>query len=446
MNISQENIDALNAVVTIDITKDDYEQKLETAIKSYRKKVTMPGFRPGQVPVALVKKMYGKSLLADEINRLVGETISNYIKEKELNILGEPLPSESMEPIDFDKEVNDIQFKFDLALAPEVNLELNDKIKVPYYTLKVTDEQLKQQRQMLLSRFTKLEKVEAAGEDSMLKGKLTQEGGYEKEDAVLSIHSMKGEKAKKALEGKKAGETAKFDIREAYADDSSYIAYALGISKEEADTVKGEYDYVIEEVNEYKDPELNQELYDNLFGKDVVKSEEEFEAKVKEIVATANEMEENYRFSVDVRKTLLDKLKLDMPEAFLKRWIVAVNKGNEKATPEVIEKEFPTFIEDLKWKVISNDIAKKNDIKVEQADILETAKRSTRAQFMQYGMNNIPDEMLTQYATQMLQKREQLEQIAETASNEKVVAFIKEKIKLDNKEVTRAEFGKLYEE
>ncbi len=445
MNISRENIDALNAVVTIEIAKADYEPKVDAALKNYRKKAAMPGFRPGHVPAAMVKKMYGKSILADELNRMVGEAISGYIKDNELDILGEPMPSESQEVIDFDKDIDTVTFKFDLGLSPVIDLELNDKISVPYYELEVTDAAVDQQRSMLTARFAKNESVEAVGAESMVRGTLSQEGGYTKEASVLATRNIKDEEIKNAFLGKKVGEAVTFDIRKAYADDSSYIAYALGVSKEEADEAKGEYTFSINDITEYKDAELNQELFDGVFGEGKVTSVDEFNAKVRELVKTGNATEEEYRFALDVQKALLGKVNVELPEAFLKRWIVAVNQNNDKATPEVIENEFPRFLEDLKWQVVKTNIVKKNSLKIEQSDLVAAAKKYTRAQFMQYGMGNVPDELLEKYAVDMLKNREQLERLTDAAANEVVVNFVKSQIKVETKTVNRDEFNKLFE-
>lgn len=446
MNISKENIDALNAIVTIDIAKADYEKQYTDALKSYRKKVTMPGFRQGHVPAAMVEKMYGKALLADEINKLVGETISKYVEENKLEILGEPLPAESMEPIDFDKEINDVQFKFELALAPAINLELNDKISAPYYTIEIADAVLAQQKETMLARFAKNETVEAVGEKSMVKGQLAQEGAFANEACVMSYNGLKGEAAKAAILGKKAGDVVKIDINEAYASDATNKAYALGISKEEGEKAEGEYTFTIAEVTEYKDPEMNQELFDNIFGEGVVKSEEEFDAKVKESVKEAYTMEQDYRFSLDIQKQLLDTLKLELPEKFLKRWVTLINKDNEKATPEVIENEFPAFIENMKWELVKGNIIKTNSLKIEQSNLMDAAKNATRAQFAQFGMLNVPDQMLESYAKNMMQNKDQFQHVAEAAANQIVIDFIKGKVALDSKNISREEFNKLFEE
>mgnify|MGYP003303621685 CR=1 FL=1 len=444
MNISKENIDALNAIITIDIEKADYEPKVEEVLKNYRKKASMPGFRPGKVPAGMIKKMYGKAALVEEVNKLVGESLMNYISENGLDILGEPLPSDKMETIDFDKEVDTIQFKFDIALAPEVSLEVNNKMKLPYYTIDITDEMVENQMRVVTSRFGKNEKVDVIGEKSVVKGTVKKGDEVVNETAVISSSVMKDEAEKAKFVGAKVGDEVKFDIRKTYPNDTE-ISYILGISKEEAAEINGEYTFVVKEATEFVDPELTQEIFDQVYGEGVVKSVDEFKAKTKEDLAKANTFEEEYRFALDAQKYVLGMLKMELPEAFLKRWLETVNRSNEKFTPELLESEFPRFCEDLKWQVFKNSVMKKNDLKVESEDMLAYAKKMAQAQFLQYGMTNIPEENLNNYAVSLLNNEEQRRQMSEGAVNDKVVSFLKENVKLDNKSVTREEFNKLFE-
>ncbi len=445
MNISQENIDAVNAVVTIDFTKADYEEKWADALKKYRKRVAMPGFRPGQAPAAMIKRMYGKAILADVINELVGKTINDYIKEKDLHTFGEPLPSESMEPIDFDKDdIDNIQFKFDLGLKPEINIEINESIKLPYYNIEVTDEQVEETKKAYSKNLQKMEPVDVAGEASLITGSLVQEGGFKAENTIVALAHFKDEETKAMFIGKEEGDSVTFDIRKAYGDDSAYVAYALNISHDEADKAQGDYTFTINKVMEYKEPEHNQDFFDTVFGKDVVKSEEEFTAKVKEDVVEGNKAASNVQFLDDARKALMGMVDPQMPEAFLKRWILLVNRDNKEATPEVVEKEFPQFIEEMKWNEISNSIAIKNDLKVSPEELLEAAKKSVLAQFRSYGFGaNIDDATLTSMASKAVSDKNQYEAIARRAANEKTAEFIKSKASIDEKKVSMSEFDNI---
>ncbi len=452
MNIAKEQLDDLNAVIRLSIQNDDYESRVNTVLKDYRKKVNMPGFRPGKVPAGLVKQMYGKAVLVDEINKLVSENLSKFITENELNILGEPLPSESQKTIDFDKS-NDFEFAFDVALAPELEVKLTKREKITYYQIDITDDMMDGYKKNLTSRFGKTEPREEAGENSILKGEFTQldkdgkalDGGITAKDSMLSLAVLKDEKVKALFIGAKVGDVVTVDPKTAFPNETE-LSYLLKITKEQAEEVTGNFSFSIQEITEYIDPELNQELFDQLFGPGVVNNEEEFNNKVKEDLERTHQMESDYKFSIDAKKKLMEKLEVALPEEFLKRWLKATNQNEEQVTDEQIEKEMPRFLDDLKWQLIRNEIVKSNDLKIENEEVVNFAKKSARMQFMQYGLNSIPDDYLDNYVADMLQKEDQQRTYAEGAINDKVMAFIKEAIKLETQEVSREEFNTLFEE
>ena len=451
MNISKENIDALNAIIRSTIDKADYETKVEDVLKNYRKRVNMPGFRPGHVPAGMIKKMYGNVALVDEVNKLVSESLFNYIKENNLNLLGEPLPSKDQKTIDFETE-SSFDFVFDVALAPEVSVNLGDVKDIPYYTIAITDDMVDGQVKTMTSRFGQNETVAAVTEKSMMKGTLTQlddnnqplEGGIVNHSAILSLTPVKDEAEKAKLLGAKVGETVIFDPKVAFPNDTE-LTYLLKITKEQVADLKGLFSFEISEINEFKDAELTQEIFDKSFGEGVVNSKEEFVAKVKENLANTLAFESDYRFSVDARKELMSLVNVSLPEEFLKRWMLTVQNSEKKFTPEQVEAEMPRFLEDLKWQMIKNNIIKANDLKIDHAAILEFAKKSARMQFMQYGLTSIPDEHIESYAVDMLQNEEQRSQFAEGAANDVALAFIKAAVKLQTKELSREEFNKLFE-
>ncbi|MDG5799572.1 trigger factor [Marinilabiliaceae bacterium ANBcel2] len=455
MNISRENIDELNAVIKISVEKEDYEKRVADVLKSYQKKANMPGFRPGKVPAGLIKKMYGNAVLVDEINKIVSENLSSYLSENDLNVLGEPLPNESQEPVDFDSQEN-FEFSFDIALSPDVEVKLTKREKLPFYKIEITDEMIDGHIKTLTSRFGKSEVVEQAGEESMIKGDIVEvdtdgnevEGGIRAEDSVISTTVIKDDSEKEKIAGKKSGDSVIFDLRKAFPNDTE-ISYILKITKEQAAEVNGIYKFTIKEITEYQDPELNQELFDQLFGPGNVTSEDEMKVKVKEDLEKTFEMESEYRFATDAREKLLKKMDIPLPEEFLKRWVRVNNKNKEKeeekVSEEQIENEFPSMLDDLRWQLIKNYIAKANDIKVEEADLKEFAKKSAKVQFMQYGLTNLPDEHLENYANEMLKNQDQARRMAEGVINEKVTEFIKDSIKVEEKEVSREEFNKLFD-
>jgi trigger factor len=454
MNIEKEQIDDLNAVVHITIEKDDYEPQVEKVLKDYNKKVNMPGFRPGKVPSGMVKKMYGKAVLVDEINKLVSEKLSSYITENKLDILGEPLPSERQQTIDFDTD-EQFKFSFDLGLTPEVDMKLTKREKLPYYSIEVTDDMLEGQKKNVTSRFGTTESREEAGEKSMLKGDFVQldqngepmEDGIKAEDAVMSSAIVKDDKEKKKIIGAKVGDEIVFEPKKAFPNDTE-ISYLLKISKEEAEAVDGKFKFTVKEINEFVDPELNQELFDKIFGPGKVTNEEEFTAQVNEDLENTLRMESEYKFTMEAKEKLMSKVDIKLPEEFLKRWIKATNQNKEEQdfTDEQIDQEMPRFLEDLKWQIIRNKLIQENDLKIEQQDVIDFAKKSAKLQFMQYGLNNVPDEHLESYAMDMLKNEDQQRSMAEGAINDKVMDFVKEAVKIEEKEVSRDEFNKMFEE
>ncbi len=450
MNISKENIDALNAVIKLTVEKEDYAQKVDNVLKDYRKRVNMPGFRAGKVPAGVVKKMYGKAVLAEEVNKLVSEKIHSFITENELDLLGEPLPSETQELIDFDT-AEKFDFVFDIAIAPEVDTKLTKREKLPYYKVTVSDEMVQQQVDSVTGRFGKSEVVEAATEKALVKGNFAQlengavkEEGIAPEDVVLSMAIIKGDDEKKKLMGAKAGDVIVFDPKKAFPNDTE-ISHMLRITKEEAEALNGDFQFTVSEVTEFVAAELNQELFDKAFGEGEIKSEEEFYARINADIAKNLEMETEYRFSIDAKDKLMGKIKVDFPEAFLKRWLLAANRDNDKLDADTIDNEMPRFLEDLKWQLIRNSIIKGNELKLEEADIIEYAKKAAKMQFMQYGLNSVPEEHLENYAQEMLKQEEQRRQMAEGAMHEKVISFIKEAVKVEEKEISRDDFNKLFE-
>ncbi|MGQ1889637.1 trigger factor [Thermophagus sp. OGC60D27] len=453
MNIEKEQIDDLNAVVHITVQKDDYEPRVEKVLKDYRKKINMPGFRPGKVPASLVKKMYGKAILAEEVNKLVSENLSKYISENKLDILGEPLPSEKHQPIDLENE-EQFKFSFDMGLSPEIEVKLSKREKLPYYVIEVTDDMLEGQKKNITGRFATAEKCEEADENCLLKGNFVQldkdgkelEDGIKTEDAVLSTTIIKEEKEKKKVLGAKVGDEIVLDPQKAFPNETE-LSYLLKISKEEAQNVKGNFSFKINEITKYVDPELNQELFDKIFGPGKVTNEEEFAAQVKQDLENTLKMESEYKFSVDARDKLMGKVDIKLPEEFLKRWLLASYQGKDEhpLTEEQVDKDMPGFLEDLKWQIIRNKLIKDNELKVEQDDVLNFAKKSARLQFMQYGLNNVPDEHIESYAMDMLNNEEQRRNFAEGAINDKVMEYIKGALKVETKEISREEFNKLLE-
>ncbi|MBP5259156.1 MAG: trigger factor [Paludibacteraceae bacterium] len=448
MNVSQNNKDSVNATLSVHIAPADYAEKWEQSLKNFRKKANMPGFRPGCVPVGLVKKMYGRELLAEEVNRILSTALYDYIKEKNLNILGEPLPTEGV-PAPTIEEGAEMDFSFDIALAPEFKIDLTKKNKVKYYTIQVAQDMVDKQVSALRGRFGNYVPADQVEEKDVVKGELVEldgtkvkEDGVKNEGAILSPNYMKSKTEQKKVIGKKVGETFKFNPRKAYDNDAE-VGSLTGLKGEDAKNFNADCQFTVKEITRFAEAELNQDFFDKAYGKGNVKSEKELNEKVKSDLAGQFVADSDIKFLLDMRSLVLGKMKdLVFPDDFLKRWLKA---SNEKLTDAQIEEEYPKMIEDLKWQLAKDQLAQENGIKIEEADVRATAKRLAKAQFVQYGMFNAPDDILENYADSMIKDKEGIRQATDRALEDKVVAALKEKITLDNAEVSFEEFNKLFE-
>ncbi len=449
MNVSLQNIDKVSALLTVKIEKSDYQEQVDKSLKSIRQKAQIPGFRKGMVPMSLVKKMYGKSSVAEEVNKLLSENLFSYIRENNINMLGEPLPNENQPAVDFDT-MEEFEFLFDIPLAPEFTVEATAKDKVPYYTIDVTDEMVDNQVKQYTQRNGKYEQVEAYQDKDMLKGTLselengsTKEGGIQVEDAVLMPAYMKSEEQKFLFADAKVNDIITFNPYIAYDGHDAEIASLLKIEKEAVAEMKSDFSYQISEITRFVEGELNQEIFDQVYGEGVVKTEEEFRAKTKESIASTFVTDSDYRFLLDARKMLTEKVgKLEFPDALLKR---VMQLNNEDKGEEFVDENYDKSIEELTWHLIKEKLVKEYDVKVEQEDVIAMAKSATRAQFAQYGMANIPDDLLDNYAMEMLKKKETVDSLVNRAVETKLSAALKEKVKLQNKTVSVDEFNKLFE-
>ena len=451
MNVSLQNIDKVSALLTVKLEKADYQEKVDKSLKTFRQKAQIPGFRKGMVPMSLVKKMYGKSVLAEEVNKVLSETEYKYIQDNKVNILGEPLPNEDKQKeIDFDT-MEEFEFLFDIALAPEFKAEADAKDVVDYYEIEVTDEMVDNQVKAYTQRNGKYDKADAYEDNDMLKGLLAEldengdakEGGIRVEGAVMMPSYMKNDGQKAIFAGAKVNDVLVFNPHTAWDGNAAELASLLKIEKEAATEMKSNFSYRIEEITRFVPGELNQEIFDQVFGKDTVKSEEEFRAKVKEVVAKQFVADSDYKFLIDARKMLMEKVgKLEFPDALLKR-IMRLN--NPDKDEKFVEDNYDKSIEELTWHLIKEQLVKANDIKVEQDDIAGMAKEATRAQFAQYGMMSVPEEIIENYSKEMLKKKESVEGLVNRVVEAKLAAALKTQVKLNNKAVSAEEFNKMFE-
>ncbi len=454
MNISFENPDKVNGLMTITVEEADFKDNVEKTLKDYRKKANYPGFRPGMVPMGLIKKQFGTQVKMDAVNKFVGEQIYKYVKDNNIAMLGEPLPSEKQVPVDIEKDAP-YTFIFDIAVAPEFKIELNGKNKIDYYKIKADDELINKQIEMLQNRagdYVAADSFDAEKND-MLKGDLreldaegnTKENGITVEGAVLMPQYIKVEDQKNLFNEAKLGDIITWNPRKAYPEGEAEISALLKISKEEAKNLEANFSYQITEIKRFEKAELNADFYEKVFGKDGgVSNEEELRAKIAETLAPQLEVNSDFKFLEDVKTYCNEKVgELQFPEALLKRIMLLNNKERGE---EFVEKNFAASIEQLKWHLIKEQLVKAHDIKIDDADIKAAAKEGARMQFAQYGMDNVPEEYLDNYVDELLKKRENIDGFVDRAVDRKLTNALKASVKLNEKEVTLDEFNKMMSE
>ena len=451
MNISFENSDKVNGLLTITVEEADFNASVEKTLKDYRKKANIPGFRPGQAPMGLIKRQFGASVRYDAVNKFVGEQLYKYIQDNNIQMLGEPLPSAKQEtPADIEKPAP-YTFVFDIAVAPEINVTLDGRNKIDYYTIKADDKLINEQIEMYQSRAGKYEKGEEYNPElnDMLKGDLreldaegnTKEGGITVEGAVLMPSYIKVDEQKNLFNNAKPGDIITFNPRKAYPEGEAEISALLKIDREVAKDLESNFSFQITEIQRFVKAELNQELFDQVFGEGTVKSEDEFRAKIAEGLKPQLEANSDYKFMLDVRTYCENKVgELTWPDELLKRIMLLNNKDKGE---DFVEKNYAESIKQLKWHLIKEQLVKANEIKIEDADVKAAAIEMARMQFAQYGMTNVPDEYVENYANELLKKREAVDNFVERAIDVKLATAIKNTVSLNNKEVTLDEFNEM---
>lgn len=448
MKISFENPDKVNGLLTLTVETADFQERVEKTLKNYRKKANVPGFRPGMVPMGMIKKQFGEAVKAEEINKLIGEEIYKYINDNKIKMLGEPLASETQEPVDLSKDAP-YEFKFDIAVAPEFKVSLTGRDKIDYYTIKVDDELVNRQIDIFASRAGHYDKVEEYQANDMLKGDLreldengnTKEGGITVEAAVLMPEYIKAEDQKKLFENAKLGDIITFNPKKAYPESDVEVSSLLKVTKEEAANITADFSYQITEISRFVKAEINQELFDSVYGKDEVKDEESFRKKIAEGLSAQLVNDGDYKFLVDLRKHLEDKVgALTFPDALLKR--IMLNNNKERGE-KFVEENYEQSIKELTWHLIREQLVEANGIKIDDNDIRETAKEAARAQFAQYGMTNIPEEYIDNYANDMMKKKEYVDSLVDRSIDRKLTATLKNVVKLVQKEATLDEFNEM---
>ena len=450
MKISKTSIDDLNVVVTITIEKQDYEATVNETLKDYRKKANMPGFRKGMVPSGLIKKLYGKSALGDTINKLLGAELNKFIADENLNILGEPLPSASVPSnADFEKW-GDFEFSFDLGLSPQINVDFEKLGPLPYYEIEVNEENVDKQIETYANRFGSNVTAEAFGEQETAIGDFIEvdgegngtDGGVTAENVRVAYKLLVDESVKQQVIGAKVGDVLKFNPKVAFANDHE-VTHLLKVKHEEIDLVDKDFNFIIKEIETFVPAQIDEELIKKVNGEDSdITTVEAFRTKIASDIKNNLVYSSNYKFLIDTKSAISTALALQLPEEFLKRWL---KETNEKITNEQIEEEFDHFKEDLVWTLIKGKLARENELKVDEPDMLVMAREMARMQFYQYGMYSIPDEYLDNYAKSLIENKEQRHKMGEKIIEDKVMELIKQKAELTTKQLTQKEFDDLFE-
>ena len=434
MKIEQNRIDDLNLELSLTVTPEDYSDSKKKRLNEYRKKAEIRGFRKGMVPMSLVEKMYGQTALVDAVNDVIAEGLNNFIKENNLRVLGEPLPSEEHIANEWN-DGNEFNFKFDLAQNPEISLELSKDDEVTYYTITVTEAAKKDMKNTLLKQYGSLEDGKKAKEEDFIIVDFEQ-GDMKVEGTYVALRNV-AEAARASFVGVKAGDVLDVNVNEAFENETDRSSM-LKVSKDELANLDPMFKMTVKTVKTFVNAPATEETFEKIFG---VKTEEEFDAKIEERLRAEYTQEADFRFSKDAKAYLLEKADVQIAEKFLKRWVYVVNEG--KFTMEDIEKDWDLFIVDYKWQMVRSYLMNKYNVQIEEADLLASAKGFAAYQFAMYGMNNVPDEQLEAFAKNILSQEEQGRRILDQVENEKTFAAVREVVSLKKKKISVEKFREL---
>ncbi|RFZ85496.1 trigger factor [Mucilaginibacter terrenus] len=448
MNISQEKIDNLNAVVKINLAPADYTPRVEKAIKEQAKKAKIPGFRPGMVPPAHIKRMYGKSILVDEVNHLLSDSMNNYLEQEKLEVLGQPLPKRGEEDKEYNWDFNDdFEFSYEVGLAPEFNVDFDSKDKITQYVIKVDDETLESRIKSIRRAYGKMTNPDVSADGDVLYSELVQlsPDGSVFEDGISNTSSVRldqvqDEAIKASLIGLKKGDEVTLDIQKAFGNDAAKVAGLLKIEEDAAADLKSNFKLTVKNVNRLDESDLNQEFFDKLFGEGTVTTEEGFREKITEELETMMKQDSERKLQNDIYNYALNKVQFELPDEFLKRWLKATN---EKLSEDELQGGYEDFAKNLKWTLIANKIVTQNNIDIKYDEVFAYAKASIDQQFRAYSQQAIPEDQLAQYTVQYLQNKENANKIFEEVKAVKVFDHVKSVITLDQKEILFTDFNKL---
>lgn len=448
MEVVKKDIDKQNAEITIKIEEADYKEKVENALKNYRKQANMPGFRKGQVPMGMIKKMVGTNLLVDEINRMLSSKLQSYIGEEKLDVLGNPLPKqEDAENIDWENQ-KEFSFTYEVGLAPEVKVDITEKDKFDKYKIKVSDKMVNEQITEIAKQYGKMVEADKSEKEDMLYGKFEElekkdvkEGGISN-SAVMNIRTIKKEKDQKQFVGLKVGDSVDFKPQD--IADAKNVAAWLGIDEEYIADQKSTFRLTVEKINRMEPAELNQEFFDKIYGKDTVKSKEEMADKIRGEMEKSFEQTSDQFFERDVQDHLLKKAKLDLPDAFMKKWLKTANE--KPITDEQIEEEYDQYAQGLRWQLIENKLIKSNEIKVEQEEAVEYTKGLIAQQLAGMGQGLMDEQDMEDTAKRVLGNQEEAQRIFQELYSKKLRDFYKQTVKIKEREISYDDFVKLAEQ
>lgn len=447
MNVTINKIDAVNATITVSLEEKDYQDKVKKTLREINMTRPEPGFRPGKVPAGLIQKKYGKAVKYDVVNKEVTDALYNYIKDNEIQVLGNPMPATKEE---FDLEAVDFTFTFNVGIAPEIDTHVNKDLTVPYYTIEVSDEMVERQNEMYRNRFGAQVPGETVEPNALVKGVITElneegnvkEGGILNENGIVSPQYFKNDDQRAAFMDKKLGDVVKFNPWLACGESVVELSSMLNIDKADAEQAKGEFNFEIKEIIVLRQAELNQEFFDNAVGKDKAHNEEEYKEALKAMIAQQLASDSNYRFSIDAKEAIEKAVgEIELPDAILKDYLMT---QDEKFNAENIDEEYQKMRQDLVWQLIREAIAKQYQLKVEEQDILAVARMIAQSQFAQYGMTNLPDDVLDKYGRDIMNDPKSREHIVNQAVDMKLYHIIRENVTLEEKTVTVEQFNELF--
>lgn len=436
MNITKEQIDDLNAIVKVAITKEDYQEKVEKILRDYRKQANIPGFRKGQVPMGLIKKQYGKAVLVDEVNKLLQDNLNKYLTEEKLDVLGNPLPKQQD---NFNWDAEEFAFEFELGLAPDFEVNLQTKKPVTQYKIVADDSMIEEQVERIRKQYGKLVSKESVSESDEVRGTFFNEAEEIDNETTIEVAKIEDKKALAALKGKKVGDQVQLKTKKLFKEDFQ-LAGALGISNEKAAELDTEVTFTIEEINEREPATLDQELFDKLFGKDEVTSEAEMKAKIKEDSEKQFEQQADQKLLNDVTERLIETTKFELPADFLKKWIQQT--GEKELSQEEAAEEYEKSEKGLRYQLIEGKILKDNNIELQFEELKDFTKGFIKAQMAQYGQMNPDEEELDRIAARVLSNQDEAKRLSEQLMSQKLLELYKEKANLKTKELTYEEFVK----